>query len=859
MARIPIGNFGNAIADPAPRVNIPSGAFDNGGAGLQKLGEVGVSYATQALQEIRAHETEVQAKNADTELTRRLMELQHDPDKGYMGKVGSNAISSYADTTKSAKAIRDEISAGIKDPKAKSAFDLVSGSRLNSAIDSISRHAQTQNRVVQLSASQSRAQQSIDSAAMSYDNDAAFNEAITIARNEAAAQSRAMGLDANDAALRAKVYENSAWEKRFATARMKDPLYALDLFQKNEGALDPARRDNMGAALFAAAAPVMANDIAMRGLVTNAKNPQEAEAMAMAANEAGITNVRVTTGETYGKSTDTIFDRLPSDMKMRVIGMAKQQLSQTRSLLVHQANGLLRDAEVAANDGKRTMIDPSMFAAFGPQAQEVQKRYQQSQAMADVITQVQAMPVRERAAAVDAALPQQTGAGYADSVARANTIADAVRRVNQAQTDDPVMFTIQSSPNTVKPAFELLQETINNPVIPAAQRRDAAQRFAAATIAEQERLGNTPAQAGRVSRALPVLPKQMATAIANQFVTQPEGGQGPAVMLQMQADMWGKYWPQVYSQIAKDIGPTARVVANLGDSPAASVLSMHANMPIAELKKGVSSEDSKVINETLAAELDGARRSLWGWTTGGAESYNDYEQAAEKLALIYRGQNIKPIDAAKRAARDVFNDRYEVHGNARIPKSKDIDARQAIRGMNRALAESGNIPVRVPAHEAAILGAEYTAKQLAASLKANGFFVTLGDDSGVQLWMRGRSGEQSVEHGNGGPITYTWKQLQDIAKKPDAPAAVMPFEESRGGAATGMRVTPKPAPAPSSTPPAAPVSPRADAPQGSRAKQLEFNLSEIDAELNNRNLTSEARRILTQERAKVVAEMRGGR
>lgn len=39
MARIPLGNFGNAIAQPAPAVRVTSAAFDNGGSGAQKLGD----------------------------------------------------------------------------------------------------------------------------------------------------------------------------------------------------------------------------------------------------------------------------------------------------------------------------------------------------------------------------------------------------------------------------------------------------------------------------------------------------------------------------------------------------------------------------------------------------------------------------------------------------------------------------------------------------------------------------------------------------------------------------------------------------------------------------------------------------
>lgn len=51
MPRIPMGNFGNAIASAPPRVNIPAGAFDSGGRGLQQLGEAITQGADKAMQE----------------------------------------------------------------------------------------------------------------------------------------------------------------------------------------------------------------------------------------------------------------------------------------------------------------------------------------------------------------------------------------------------------------------------------------------------------------------------------------------------------------------------------------------------------------------------------------------------------------------------------------------------------------------------------------------------------------------------------------------------------------------------------------------------------------------------------------
>jgi hypothetical protein len=411
--------------------------------------------------------------------------------------------------------------------------------------------------------------------------------------------------------------------------------------------------------------------------------------------------------------------------------------------------------------------------------------------MADNIAQVSVMPVAERFATVDRVSPKAAGAGYAEATARANSVAAAVREVNQRQNHDPVAFTLQTSPNVVKPAFEALAQEMLNVTGPIESKRAAAQAFAVATIAEQARLGQTPEQAAK-RRPMPILPNQMADAIAGQFIVQPNGGQGPAQLVQMQAQVWGQYWPQVYSQIAKDIGPTARVIANMGNTPAASVMSMNSHVKTEDLKKSLMQSDAKTIDDSIDRLLVPARESLASYTTGGVQTFNDYDNEIKRLAYMYAGQGgTSPVDAAKRAVNDVWGQKYEVRGAVRYPKEPGLDIKAAERGTSRILAESENIAVMVPPEEAAILGKEYTAKQLANSLKNVGFFVTNGDDSGVTLWMRGKSGPQAVQGTNGREISYTWKQLQDIGLRPDKPAVTPTFETSGGGAATGIRNPPR--------------------------------------------------------------------
>lgn len=73
MARIPLGNFGNVIAQPAPAARIVPGAFDNGGAGLQKAGDAGIRVGEELMMEQRNQELALtRAKAANAVLDREI-------------------------------------------------------------------------------------------------------------------------------------------------------------------------------------------------------------------------------------------------------------------------------------------------------------------------------------------------------------------------------------------------------------------------------------------------------------------------------------------------------------------------------------------------------------------------------------------------------------------------------------------------------------------------------------------------------------------------------------------------------------------------------------------------------------------
>ena len=73
MAKIPLGNFGMQIAQAAPRVNIPAGAFDTGGSGMARAGDALMNTAGQMMQEQRQQDLALtRAKAANSVLDREI-------------------------------------------------------------------------------------------------------------------------------------------------------------------------------------------------------------------------------------------------------------------------------------------------------------------------------------------------------------------------------------------------------------------------------------------------------------------------------------------------------------------------------------------------------------------------------------------------------------------------------------------------------------------------------------------------------------------------------------------------------------------------------------------------------------------
>jgi hypothetical protein len=118
MPRIPIGNFGNAIAEGAPRVNVPAGAFDQG-EGLVQLARTGQAIASNEIENQRseANRAKLQAQAEAKAEQRRIEAEQRAEDNRNRSQLESaQRMSAYlsfnSDVSMQTAEISDQLQAG---------------------------------------------------------------------------------------------------------------------------------------------------------------------------------------------------------------------------------------------------------------------------------------------------------------------------------------------------------------------------------------------------------------------------------------------------------------------------------------------------------------------------------------------------------------------------------------------------------------------------------------------------------------------------------------------------------------------------------------------------------------------------
>lgn len=256
---------------PDTRQQVPTRMMQQAdiGPGEQiRLGQAIQHAGAEGMQEIDRQNvinSETDAKAADTDATTKFGDIQYNPQAGYMGLLGKNAVDAYPDTVEVINHVARETLANIKNPAARQLATPIINARAASAIEAAARHATQQNIVYQRETSDSRAVASLQDGANNFNDETKFARGLGAAHSEAVAQGELHGWDEATTQLQAQKYTDLGYKLRYDAWREHDPAAAFANFMQNGNNISPAVRVAVGHQLFEAAAPALAQQLNAAG------------------------------------------------------------------------------------------------------------------------------------------------------------------------------------------------------------------------------------------------------------------------------------------------------------------------------------------------------------------------------------------------------------------------------------------------------------------------------------------------------------------------------------------------------------------------------------------------------------------
>lgn len=341
---------------------------------------------------------------------------------------------------------------------------------------------------------------------------------------------------------------------------------------------------------------------------------------------------------------------------------------------------------------------------------------------------------------------------------------------------DPATY-VQRDPD-VATAYKAMTQAPDNPVLVS--------KYADAALAKQAELGLAPEQQR-------ILPADAEQAIVSQFKNQPEGGQNAAQLMQGLQQRWGKYWPQVFGEMSKDLPGSAAVIGSMGrpeQQRGAEQLAQASALGTEALEKAVSDSTRRDIKNAVNGD-NGTTSVLEGFSATfnhtndnrSMQTLGAVRESVYQLALSYAAQGEQGPAAAQHAYDDVIGKAYTMADTYRIPIQYDAGAVQA--GAEHILQHVNGDNWAMPTSLAG-LPADQTKAAYLDSVKAHGFWVTSKDESGLTLW----DGNKPVLTTSGNFVHVGWQELLDY--KPPSPEKSSSTTTVRIGRGGGAQVAPAP-------------------------------------------------------------------
>lgn len=536
-----------------------------------------------------------------------------------------------------------------------------------------------------------------------------------------------------------------------AALEYQDPAKVQQYRQKVDAVL-ASRAERLGLSPEAAQAERLETNSSMSTAVIQrmlVDSPQKAKSYfeSLKGTMTADDQIRASSGIDQG------FRRLEAEARQRQV-----EARQIQAINRMELSSRVQDASAAYSQGLDFENPPTIAdfrAAYGDKAQEEYKSFTKIQEAAPAIREFATASPEDRQEILTKFQPGKGGIateGFKeDSQLYQHLTGVAVGLLKQQQTD-PAGYATKYSP-IVRQAFAAAQEE-GTP--------EAYQAYAVATMAEQRRLGVIQPQ---------LLPKEAADQLAANFNQQVQGGENAAVLIEQQAQLWGKDFPSVLQQVGTKLPIEAQVIATGLPKDIAERMASVAIIPDKDLDVALEKGSKDEINQSVQAAMAPFAESLQG-QSGGDKFYANMYRAAVKTAKTYVIRGESPKEAAKRVVDAMVNNKYDFFGTYRVPKTLDTNA--VSRGAERAL-ETIKPEELMPLPGLDGVTEEENTNQLVNAVRSGGQWVPTNDESGLSLTVNGIQ----MFGRDGKPIIRTWDQLQmeglqESGKYRVAPMGIMP-------------------------------------------------------------------------------------
>jgi hypothetical protein len=377
-------------------------------------------------------------------------------------------------------------------------------------------------------------------------------------------------------------------------------------------------------------------------------------------------------------------------------------------------------------------------------------------------------------------IPEDRGEDVAIREALRVQFAERVRVRNENLRADPAQF-VAEDPG-VRAAAAAQQVAPNDPT--------TLQGYVTATLAAQERMG-LPEEDRRV------LSKSVSQDIAARLMRADPADDATTVGAQLQglSRQYGEHWPRVFGDLVRDgrLPDDYRVLAAI---PSPVGQNDYQRMMMAARQLGGMDKMRNSVNPVertqITRDVDGyvepfIRTAVAGQSTGGFQLASMVREAVNNMAHFYVMQGQSAATALQTATDRIINDRYEILGTMRVPRTLPDGSPLGIGPVSRAQAivMRGLTPDTLPDPGGNPQLTPERRREIYAQSAQNGFWVPNQSDDGLVLMAtRANGAVLPVRRQDGQMVELRYNALPQPGEDTAVGTAGRVYEQTPG-AATG--------------------------------------------------------------------------